>query len=56
MRRLRLLLCRLIGHRRSARGAFVDPVERRWHSRCRRCGTPMRKHGLHGWEVVEDRP
>jgi hypothetical protein len=43
-------LCRLIGHRRSAKRAHVDPDERRWHSICCRCGAPMRKHGLYGWQ------
>jgi hypothetical protein len=45
-------LCRLIGHRRSAKLAYIDPEERRWRSYCRRCGAPMRKHGLYGWQEV----
>jgi hypothetical protein len=44
-------LCRLLGHRRSARGAYVDP-ERRWRSYCRRCGAPLRKEGLLGWREL----
>ena len=43
-------LCRLIGHRRSARLAYVDPVLHRWRSRCRFCGTGLLKDGVHGWQ------
>ncbi|HEX6784213.1 MAG TPA: hypothetical protein VF098_06115 [Sphingomicrobium sp.] len=43
-------LCRFIGHHRSRRRAYIDREERRWRSYCRRCGAPMRKHGLTGWE------
>jgi len=47
-------LCRLIGHRRSGRRAYVDPLERRWRSYCRRCNAPLRKEGLLGWKVCSD--
>jgi hypothetical protein len=43
-------LCRMIGHRRSGTRAYIDPSKRRWRSYCRRCGTPMRKNGLLGWQ------
>jgi hypothetical protein len=45
-------LCRRVGHRRSSRGAYLDEQEHRWRSVCRRCGVPLRKHGLRGWEEV----
>lgn len=47
------LICRVVGHRRSKRRAYVDPVERRWRSYCARCNVPMRKEGLLGWHVCE---
>jgi len=47
------LICRIVGHRRSRRRAYVDPVERRWRSYCVRCNVPMRKEGLLGWHVCE---
>ena len=46
-------LCRLIGHHRSRKRAYLDPLEKRWRSYCRRCATPMRKNGLLGWEEVQ---
>ena len=49
-RRVGLLLCRVGGHRRS--GSAVRKVEGAYLSRCRRCGTPLRKDGREGeWEV-----
>jgi hypothetical protein len=52
MRIMPRFLCRLIGHRRSGRRAFVDETEKRWHSYCKRCGTRMRKHGVFGWQEI----
>lgn len=46
-------VCRLAGHRRSGRRAFVDPAERRWHSFCKRCGTRLRKDAVYGWQEAE---
>jgi hypothetical protein len=43
------LLCRIYGHKRSRRRAYLDPVERRWRSYCARCGIPMRKDAVDGW-------
>jgi len=54
MKLLPRFLCRWIGHRRSSHGAYLDPDERRWRCECRRCGAPLRKHGLRGWEEVRD--
>jgi hypothetical protein len=55
MRRfLRSIICRAVGHRRSRRRAYVDPVEKRWRSYCRRCGAAMRKDGLLGWRESRD--
>ena len=51
---LPVFLCRLIGHRRSARLAYIDPVQHRWRSRCRRCGTRLWKDGLLGWQEELD--
>jgi hypothetical protein len=44
------LFCTIFGHRRSRRRAYVHPSERRWHSFCRRCGTPMYKDAINGWQ------
>jgi hypothetical protein len=52
MRILPRFLCRLIGHRRSARHAYVDAEEGRWRSFCRHCGAPLRKGWPLGWEEV----
>lgn len=48
-RYLPVRLCRLIGHRRSRRRAYIDPDEHVWASYCRRCGTPLTRHGTFGW-------
>jgi len=45
-------MCRLIGHRRSAKRVWFDREVRRWRSRCRRCGTQLEKHGLYGWREI----
>lgn len=42
-------LCRLVGHRRSRKRAYIDQQERVWRSYCRRCNTPLTRHGLHWW-------
>jgi hypothetical protein len=52
MRMLPRFLCRLFGHRRSRRRAYLDPQERRWRSYCRNCGAPLRKDALLGWREV----
>jgi hypothetical protein len=50
------LFCRIAGHRRSGRRAFIDPVERRWHSYCKRCGTRLRRDAVNGWQEAEAEP
>jgi len=45
------LFCMMIGHRRSARRAYLDASEHRWCSYCRHCGAPMQKAWPHGWRV-----
>jgi len=50
MRILPRFLCRLIGHRRSRRRAYLDPVERRWRSYCRHCGAALHKEWPKGWQ------
>ena len=49
-------LCRVLGHRRSGRRAYVHPGDRRWYSDCKRCGTPMRKDWPLGWRAVAGPP
>jgi len=44
------LFCKAFGHHRSRRRAYLDPTEHRWRSYCRRCGTPMQKTAVHGWQ------
>jgi len=56
MRILPRFLCRLVGHRRSRRRAYLDPVERRWRSYCRHCGAPLRKDWPMGWRETEAEP
>jgi hypothetical protein len=36
---LKRIICRIGGHRRSARNAFFEAGS--WHSHCKRCGTKL---------------
>lgn len=45
-------ICRIIGHRRSARLAHV--VRGKWHSRCKRCGIELVRMAPSEWEEYSE--
>jgi hypothetical protein len=45
-------VCRILGHRRSVRLAYV--VKGRWRSRCKRCGTDLVRVAPQNWQEFSD--
>ncbi|NUS21265.1 MAG: hypothetical protein HOQ25_15990 [Mesorhizobium sp.] len=43
------MLCMIRGHVRSRRRSYVDPLDRKQRSYCRRCDAPMLKSWPDGW-------
>lgn len=48
-----ILVCRIIGHRRSKSRAYYVPELDRWRSFCRRCGTPLLRDENGKWRPHE---
>jgi len=47
------MLCRLLGHSRSARTARYDYGNQRWRSTCRLCGGEMERDVEGRWALAE---
>lgn len=50
------VLCRILGHRRSARRATFNFDEQRWESVCIGCRKPMIRVGPRAWRLEPDYP
>jgi hypothetical protein len=48
-----ILICRIIGHRRSKSRAYFVPELGLWRSFCRRCGTPLLREKDGRWHTHE---
>ena len=46
------MLCLIRGHVRSRRRSYVDPLDRKQRSYCRRCDAPMLKSWPDGWGMA----
>lgn len=49
------IFCLFAGHSRSRRRSYVDPLDSKQRSYCRRCDVPMMKSWPEGWRVNASR-